>query len=306
MQVTIIFGILFMLLNRKHVSRDQIAEKLEISTRTVSRYINYLSVCGVPVYTISGPNGGYCLPDDYILERAYLTREESGRIVTCLKAASSSFNDGMNFVLAEKISAIGSSQNDNFMLKSESIIIDAGAWNNPHVYNNKIQLLSRAIDNNVSVKFSYIDRHEYSTQRDFDPHCIVLKEGIWYAYGYCHSRMDFRLFKLARINNLIITADKFIRRKFDVYSKLKGNFDSNELVDFTIEFSNMILPEIEEWLGIDSISEKGTQYIATAQLCGGNVLLSKLMSFGANLKVISPASLREDILTECKRTLAIY
>lgn len=306
MQVSVLFGILFMLLNNSRVTREEIAIKLEISARSASRYINYLAFNGVPILVFTGPGGGYSLPDDYKLERTFLSADERKRIINCLSSTVADYEDKINDRLIDKITSFNKGDTDSFIFKSDTLIIDSGAWHNPKVYNGKIQVLGRAVETLTTVSFNYIDRHELSTSRLFDPHCIVLKEGIWYAYGYCHARSDFRLFKLARITNLKATEQTFVRREFDIYAKLKGRFDNAELVKVSFEFTSLILPQIEEWLGTDSITDKGTHYSATAELYEGPMLTSKLMSFGSSIKILYPHSIKQDILDECNRIFNNY
>ena len=91
-----------------------------------------------------------------------------------------------------------------------------------------------------------------------------------------------------------------------MYDKLRGDFEGDDRVDFTIEFSNLILPEVEEWLGTEAISDTGRCYTAHAEMSGGSQLVSKLLSFGSSVKVVSPAALAEELEIECKRMLANY
>ena len=76
-----------------------------------------------------------------------------------------------------------------------------------------------------------------------------------------------------------------------------------ETVDIEIEFSNTILGDIEEWLGLDAIDDSGLKYKARATMYSGRLLVNKLLSFGSAIKVLSPAPLCEEVLVECKRIL---
>lgn len=85
--------------------------------------------------------------------------------------------------------------------------------------------------------------------------------------------------------------------------KLEGKFDELELIDLEIEFSSTILGDIEEWLGYESVMERGYKYVAKARLYSGRVLINKLLSFGSGIKVLAPAFIKEELLIECKRIL---
>lgn len=306
MKSGIMFGILLTIINNRKVKREYLAEKFEISTRTVARHIDSLCEGGVPIIAVRGTNGGYMIADDFKLERSFFTQEELHRLLTCLNATASSF-PGQNRELIEKLKHIGKvKENEKYLLKTDTLIIDVGTWTNPYNYRGKIEALNKAIDEDLTVTMSYTDNKDYFSVRDFDPYCLVLKEGVWYVYGYCHLREDFRLFRLTRINSLTLTENKFEKKESDVYEKLNGDFDDSDLVDVEFEFFSTALSEVEEWLGLDAISERGTTYVAKASLFGGNLLINKLLSFGSSIKILKPQALKEELLVECSRILKRY
>ncbi|MDR2202592.1 MAG: YafY family transcriptional regulator [Clostridiales bacterium] len=303
---TVILSIYFTLLNKRRVTREYLSDKFEISTRTVSRYIDVLAGSGVPVLASPGSGGGYYIPDDYRLERGCLSDAEIGRLLAALKATDKSFDDSLNDALIQKIGALGAGRTDGAMKSLGFFVIDAGPWSNAHDgHRAKIDAVSRAVTERKSLSISYTDRFEASTERTVDPYNLVLKEGVWYMYAFCRSRKSYRLFKLSRISGLVVTENEFLPRSdADVYEKISGQFDNaHGAVDLTIEFSCTILPQIEEWLGCSAIYEHGINYRASATLGGGQELLAKLLSFGSGVKILSPAALREELLVECKRVL---
>ncbi len=306
MKSSIMFGILLTILNHRKVKREFLAEKFEISTRTVARHIDTLCESGVPIIAVRGANGGYMIADDFKLERSFFTEDELHRLLTCLNATATSF-EGQNRDLIEKLKHIGAvKENEKYLLKTDTLIIDVGTWTNPQNYRGKMEAINRAIENDLTLNMAYTDNKDFYSVRDFDPYCLVLKEGVWYVYGFCHLRDDFRLFKLARIKNLTLTENKFTRKENDVYEKLNGTFDDTDLVDVEFEFFSTALSEVEEWLGLDAISERGTTYIAKASLYGGNLLINKLLSFGSSIKILKPQALKEELLVECGRIMKRY
>ena len=139
--------------------------------------------------------------------------------------------------------------------------------------------------------------------REFDPYAIALKDGTWYTYGWCHYRKAFRLFKLARIKSLKLTENTFERQESNVYEALKGHFDEIDMIDIEFEFSSLIYEDVVEWLGNDAIIERGMQYVAQATIFYGKPLISKLLSFGSSIRIISPSDLRNEIIDEYQRSL---
>jgi predicted DNA-binding transcriptional regulator YafY len=302
----IILIIYFTLISkRKKVKRSTLAMRAGVNVRTVSRAIDALTLAGVPVYSETGPDGGYYIPDDYVITQAAFTSAEKARIINCINAAKHNFSDKLCDTVLDKLKSLATPA-ENFLIKSETLVIDASGWNEPLHASNKITVLGRAVEERKTLRMKYVDRYEYSSERFFDPYCIVQKGGMWYVYGWCHSRKDFRLFKITRIEDVLVTDKTFVRRPSDVYAKLRGDFNRDDLVSFSIEFSSLMLPEIEEWLGPECIEDMGRCYVATAEMFGGNQLVSKILSFGSGVRVLSPDALREEVEVECKRMLASY
>lgn len=301
---SVIFSILLNLLTNKRLTREMLAEKYEVSTRTISRYIDVLIESGVPILSVPGVGGGYTLPDDYKLERGFLTEAEIKRIGEALDKTAKDYDDKMSSIIMEKLNALDEKKENVRISPSEYLVIDDGPWSSHNLYRNKLDVMKKAIRDGKTVQIKYTDRHEAFSSRLVDPYYLVLKEYVWYVYAFCHSRQDFRLFKLSRINHIFTTNEKFERRSdSNVIEKLNERFDASETVNLLIEFSCTVLPQIEEWLGADSVFEYGLDYRASATVAGGNELLAKILSFGSSVKVLSPQSLKDDVIAECKRVV---
>ena len=305
------FGILMTLLNSpRPVTRQRLAEKFEISERTVSRYIDAMSVdCNIPVAVAYGTGGGYFLPDNYKLSQTFFTTEEYERILTCLNAVDKELDDEVMTAVRDKIVNLKSNtESEKFLLKSEKLVIDSTAWLNPDECRNTMSAISKAIDGKKVVSLDYVDKRDSRTERDFDPYTLVLKEGLWYVYGWCHVREDFRLFKLSRIKRLTISDLTYtIRDGGDVYEKLNEEFIDREKTDLKLELDGEALPSVEEWLGLDSIVPSGDGlYVAEGYVYSEDLLIKKLLSLGSHVRVLAPSYVAEELSVEIERMAQKY
>ncbi|VDY71090.1 putative transcriptional regulator [Streptococcus sanguinis] len=73
--------ILLALLNKRQITAKEIAERFEISTRTVYRDMDTLSLAGIPIYSERGDKGGFYIPDDYKMDSSFFTEEEKQFII---------------------------------------------------------------------------------------------------------------------------------------------------------------------------------------------------------------------------------
>ncbi len=102
-------GVLLDLMTNKKITARQIAEKMELSTRTIYRYVDILSANGVPVSTATGRNGGIFLTHKYELSSVYFTQKELDLMIDLLCRSTDE-----NAVFAmQKLYLINGSQKQN-------------------------------------------------------------------------------------------------------------------------------------------------------------------------------------------------
>ena len=307
MKFEIMVGILFDLLSKKCVTAKYLSEKYEVSIRSIYRYINSLEMAGVPLYSVKGNNGGFKIIEQYKLSSTFMTVKEFEQVINALTA----INEGVPNKILEsaltKLKASIKNEYAGFDIKSGNLIIDAGPWGDTVGYKSKLILIQKSIEEQVKIDFEYHDRNGEITNRIIEPHLILFKQGIWYVYAYCSLRESFRFFKIGRINNLNLLNEKFTRKEINK-SELPIDYWHQNILAETIEFEvdKSILSDIQEWIGVNNVSIKKEKYLANAKLPFDEGLISKLMSYGNKIKIISPAKLRERILEVSNQRLKNY
>lgn len=86
MQINRLFEIVYILLERETVTAKELAERFEVSTRTIYRDIEILSQAKIPVYANKGKGGGISLLSDYVLDKSILSEEEQNQILFALQS----------------------------------------------------------------------------------------------------------------------------------------------------------------------------------------------------------------------------
>ena len=307
MKYTTLIKILFLLLSRKKVSAKYIADRYDISVRTVYRYIDELSIAGIPIYNERGRNGGYSISDGFKLPACFLTEEESERLISTLTGLNSELSSEILEGIIDKISSISKISNSNSAISFGNLIIDGTAWGSSDGYGQTLKVIQKAIEENFLLSVSYIDRDGDVTERIIEPHVLALKQGLWYAYSYCRLRNTFRLFKIGRIQKLKILSEKFERREIlDVKEMfLKWYDETDEDIDLLINESAKA--DVEEWLGVDKITISPSGKItASIKLPINDYLTAKILSFGDKIKVLSPKKLKDEIIKTAKSIENLY
>ena len=301
MQVDVLFRLYLKLIGRESVSAAYAAELFEVSLRTAYRYFDALSLAGVPVMSRRGAGGGYFLAEEYKINTMYFTQEEYSRIVGALKSIGA-LVPGENVALDKMLAMAKQSGRD--ALAAGGIIIDGTGWGNTGSQAKKLSVLSVAREERRVVVFDYGAPGDESLRRAVEPHVFVFKEGNWYMYAYCRRRLEFRTFRLSRINRVATKAETFERREVDAAAApwSRSFKQTAETVILRLAFDERARAEIEDWLGEDCISGN----TAEAQVYRSRMLAARLLSFGSSVKILEPASLAREVCACAKAVLEKY
>jgi predicted DNA-binding transcriptional regulator YafY len=286
MQVPVLIGILSTLLNQDVVTGQELAEKYEVSARTVYRYVDVLSQGGVPISTRLGRHGGWSIDKAYKLKASYLTPAEYERMLFCVEA--STLQDATTKSVVDKLRLIGRAANAR-MNTACPLLVDSDKRGH---LQEKIEKIQQA---NAEHRLLYITYHAKGgevTERTIEPYCLVLQSEQWYVYSYCHLRCEFRYFKLMRIAEMNVLSGTFFPREYEVNTdELEDVNQGKESVEVLLSVNKAAFTTVEEWLGIGNVSEVGGKYYARAVLPYDDALVSKILSFGRDVIVEKPTKL---------------
>lgn len=298
MKFEIMMSILFELMSKKCVKASYLANKFEVSVRSIHRYINDLEMAGVPIYTLRGNQGGFAIIDTFKFSSTFFTKSEFEQTINALTA----INEGVpNRTLESAISKLKSAVRNEycgFTLKGGNLIIDAGPWGDTVGYKSKLVILQKSIEECKKLSIRYHDRNGEITERIIEPHVIVFKQGLWYTFAYCTLRKEFRFFKTGRIEHATLLDEKFTRQDISNMD-LPTNFWQADIEarSVLLEIDKKCLSDVEEWLGIENVKKENDKYIADVKLPFDNGLVSKLISFGSGIKVLAPEELKKAVKT---------
>ena len=207
MKINRLLEIIIILLNRKTVTARELANRFEVSTRTIYRDLDVLSTAGVPVYTNKGNGGGISLLEDYSLNRTLLSEQESESLVLALKTLQATKYPEIDMIL-DKVGGLFKSADT-----SDWVDIDLSPWGSqPNEY-NKFANIKKAILKRQVISFCYINSNGDRSIRSMEPMRLIYKGQAWYLWGYCMAKKDFRVFRISRMKELVVCPETFQRRK---------------------------------------------------------------------------------------------
>lgn len=305
MKYQIMTGILFTLLAKRKVSAKELAAKYDVSVRSIYRYVDEMTISGIPVDVLRGQNGGIFISDTFKLPKGLMTRDEYAKAIGAMLAMNEQINDPVLSSAIGKLSAQVKSEKQDLTF-SGNILVDSGAWGDSHRFSEKLALIDRAIGEREALEIDYFSREGVRSQRKILPHLLVYKQNIWYVYAFCMTRHAFRLFKLGRMRSVLGTGETFERipfRREDVPLKF---WHEDEGIFALFEISPEALPYAEEWLGVENIRRRGEKYYAEVTLPDDESLTGKILSAGAGFQVLSPDSLAERVRREAEKIALNY
>ncbi len=300
MKFEIMLGILFTLLERRRTTAPELAAKYGVSTRTVYRYVDEMTIAGVPLDIARGPRGGIYISDAFKLPKGLLTKAEYRKTIDAMLAMNEQTGDADLAAAIGKLSAQVKREKQDLTI-SGNILVDSGTWGDSRKFSEKLALVERASESCKALDVDYVSREGIHSHRRIYPHLLVYKQNIWYVYAYCTERDAFRLFKLGRMRSIVETGITFEKLPFN-REDIPLNFwhDSNEAVEAVFGISPEALPFAEEWLGIENIRTKDGKHYSEVKLPNDEALIGKILSAGTGFKVISPRFLAEKVQREAE------
>jgi predicted DNA-binding transcriptional regulator YafY len=291
MKINRLLEITIILLNKGTVTAKEMAERFGVSTRTIYRDVEELSLSGVPVYCNRGIKGGISLIEDYAINRTLLTNSESEKILIALGSLQKTNIPGVEEVL-DKLGAIFKNK------ASEWIQVDDTPWGSDPNQQNKFTEIKKALLDCRIISFDYISRNNIREHRTIYPMRLLYKGNSWYLNGYCTMRKDIRLFRISRIKSLRVQDNRFKRAEYDSYLKLDklDNTYINKYESICLKFKEEALYRLYDEYDDDIIQKNpdGTYHVIL-HFEVDDWLYGYILSFGSNVYVESPDYLRETI-----------
>jgi len=278
-----LFRILYYILEKEKVTANELADKFEVSVRTIYRDIDSISSVGVPIFTTQGKGGGIKIDNEYILNKSLFDANEKEQIIAALQGLEKT-NKVYKSELITKLSALFKIKNSNW------IEIDFTSWGSNNTYQDLFNALKTVIINKNIISFSYNSSKGEKINRKVKPIRLLFKEQDWYLYGFCLLRNDFRYFKLSRMKDLEVLAMNYEDNFENMV--LKREIKHEDIVNIKLKFNKSVefrvYDEFNEAIVED---EKGNLYVEI-KIPNNYKLYNYIFSFGSNVEILEPKEIR--------------
>lgn len=289
-----LLSIVMILMEKKQMSASSLAKMLEVSTRTIYRDIDTLSMAGFPIYTTTGVKGGIGILESYKVDKQLLNLNDITALLIGLNSIDNVYSNKTLMDLNLKIrNLLNEKHYDQLEKRIKQIKINHSENDTHEIFED----IKQAMDQKVVMRFTYKDRLGIVTHRNVEPYRLLYKNKEWYLQAFCKERLDFRTFKLNRMTETELLKETYKERELPIEI-----LDHMEFKDENIQQATLIVTDKK----IDSfISQYGQQCILSVNQNLYTIQIPMpmnewacqyILSFGNQCECIAPLELRNALL----------
>ena len=298
-------AILIQLQSRRVVKAADIAERFNISLRTVYRDVKTLEEAGIPVIGEAGV--GYSIMDGYRLPPVTFTKEEATAFLTAEK------------FVAKLTDASTAKHHQSAMFKVRSVLKTSernlleDIDNNIEVFKNQAQLqidhkdhlqtLLHAIAQKNVLTVNYTNNSLQQSSRNIEPIGVFYKDSYWHLIAYCRLRAGYRDFRVDRIKNVTLGSKTFSNKHPTLKDYIAKTAKEQELEMVVIKVERSIhsyLDYQKYYSGFISEKQAGDMIEMTFLTTSLEGFARWFMMFGDSAEIISPESLKDRVAELCR------
>ncbi len=301
LKINRLLEITIILINKGTVTAKELAERFDVSTRTIYRDIDDLSSAGIPVFTNKGSGGGISLMENYSLNKTLISENESESLMLALKTLQATKYPEVDAVL-DKIGAVFRHAKED-----DWVDVDFFPWASKPNEQNRFIEIKKAILDRKKISFDYISSMGEKTSRVIEPMRLIFKGQAWYLSGYCSTKKGFRIFRISRIKNVKVSNEGFERRQYID----RGMGDEAESIrpwiNLKLKFYSQALYRLYDNFDDEMIARNsdGTCTVEV-QFPEDEWVYGYLLSFGCYVEVLEPQHIRDIIADRAKKLLKFY
>jgi predicted DNA-binding transcriptional regulator YafY len=314
--------ILLLLQARGQVTAAELAERLEVSTRTIYRDADALSAAGVPIYTERGRAGGIRLLPGYRTDVTGLTEDEA-RALFVLSTGGAQDDLGLGnaarSAVLKVMRAVPAPFRPAATATSQLILVDPERWMRAPDSVGQLGVLQAAVFSGRRLRMRYRSGggrgSGEASERVVDPYGLVCKSGIWYLVA--DSGGEPRLFRVSRV--VSAEADEAPARRRDGVELAELWQALRRQVEDRPAPLAVVARVRRDWLGVfrricaahlvDGEDDDGgddPEWAVVRLRFSGVAAVRILLSFGADAEVISPPEVRDDLAAVAANTVSLY
>lgn len=308
MKIDRLVSIIMVLLYKKRIGAQELADMFEVSLRTIYRDIDAINMAGIPVHGAAGVGGGFEIMAEYKLDKKVFSTSDLSTLLMGLNSLSSIIRDDeLIHALSKVKSFIPADRAKEIELKINQICIDLNSWTGNINLQPYLEIIKSALQENKLLSFEYIAHHGNKNTREVEPYQLVLKSSHWYLQGFCHRRNAFRLFRLSRMSNLQMQEEIFTPREHKKPTLDFGDILETMQTKIKIRIHKSVMDRVLDFCSYeDFISDGDNHYIVSFPFIENEYHYGILLSFGNKCECLEPMHIRTEMKRRIHDISAVY
>lgn len=307
-----VVSILLLLQSKKVIRAQDLAEKFDLSLRTIYRDIRTLETAGIPI--ISEPGKGYSIMPGYHLPPVMFSEDEATAMITAEKLIEKMVDqktvDHFKSSMLKIKSILRSNEKEAVNSLDDFIEVHSQPWENSTSKLPSLQKIFKSILSKTVIQMEYKAAYnEMTTERKIEPVGVYYSSDNWYLIAFCQLRNAYRSFRLDRVINLYNREESF-KDKHPILRKYLESLSKKEelkkaVVRFTKQDSHFIQSQ-KLMLGFAGEEIIGN-WVEMSFLNHNHHYLSRfLLMYVNNIEIVSPQELKNEMTSLAKKLIAHY
>lgn len=298
-----LYALTLYLLNHGKTPASELAGHFEVSVRTIQRDIDTLCQAGIPVYAVTGINGGYGITNNFRMNNQLVSKDDFAYITTALYGLKTVTGNWMDSGIFEKIKAVSGNSNTGLVLdfsmlrEGDSLLLKS---------------LQSAVLNQKAVKFSYTNNKGETKVHFAEPVAVIYKWYAWYMLAYDREKEDYRVYKLVRMDSVNVTNQDFSKKHIaaeEILLRFDNAYKSSDIyTKARLHCYNNAIYRLKEYLNGKVIKtfEDGSAIVEINIIENQQWWVGVVLSQGKDAKVLEPEHIKKRIIGYAKDILFLY
>ena len=295
---TRLLSLILMLQSRSTWKACELSGELNVSERTVHRYMAMLEEMGIPIYSERGPYGGFSLLRGYKLPPLVFSAEEATVLYMGANLVrevwGQTYDDAVTSVTAKLDNVLPDDLRQEVTLAQQSLVVGGLTAMDYRPWEPTLHALRRCIGEQHRVHLRYRSFARQETERQVDPYALTFQWGLWYLVGFCHMREEMRTFRVDRIQKVTPLGDRFaMPRDFDVREYLLRTMRFEPIYRVMVHLEASVAPQVREHQGhwMEIADHKDGSITARFGVATLDWTTGWVLSHGSAARVLEPPEL---------------
>jgi predicted DNA-binding transcriptional regulator YafY len=303
MRASRLVSFLMVLQTRGQLTAEELAERLEVSERTVQRDAQALAEAGVPIVSVRGPAGGYRLERGY---RTRLTGLDASEAEALFVGPAAELGLGRELAAArlKLLASLPAELQERAGRAARLFHVDTRGWFREEDRVPHLPVIAGALWRGRRLDIRYREGTAVVSRR-LHPLGLILKAGVWYLLA--ERRGEERVYRVSRVVSARERAESSIRPEgFDLADAWAQRSEAFERIRVPVEVTVRVPRSQVRYLRAARVVEDGERPTVVAQFAGLDHALRSLLAYGSQAEVLAPNELREQIAAAAAETVALY